>query len=56
MKKPIVDSWADIGDLRKWVGRYLTAADARHGGRINQFVSEGVNADGQKVLATYMQG
>ena len=54
VKKPLVDPFPDIGDLRKWVGSYLKDADVRHGGRIQQFVRESLGADAQTVLNAYM--
>jgi len=56
VRKVVRDPWADIGDLRAWVGNYLKQADGRHGGRISKFVAEGVSPEAQRVLATYMQG
>lgn len=54
IRKPIVDPFAEIQDLRKWVGQYLKAADGRHAGRIGQTV-QSLSPDAQKVLSAYMQ-
>ena len=55
IKRPLNDPWADITDLRKWVGQYLKSADTKHSGRITQFVESGLSEDGRKVLSAYMQ-
>ena len=55
IKKPLADPWANVTDLRKWVGQYLQAADRRHGGRIGRFVDEGLSPDAKSVLLGYMQ-
>lgn len=55
IKKPQQDPFEDIVDLRKWVGQYLTAANQRHGGRIEKAATEGLGPDAQKVLGAYMQ-
>jgi exportin-2 (importin alpha re-exporter) len=54
VKKPIQDPFAEVTDLRKWVGQYLKAADQRHGGRIGKVVNESLSPDAQKVLGAYM--
>ena len=55
IKKPFSDPWADVGDLRKWVGQYLGAADRKHSGRIGKFVNETLSPDAKQVLGAYMQ-
>jgi len=54
IKKTPFDPFADITDLRRWVGQYLKDADGRHGGRIGQTVS-GMAPDAQQALTSYMQ-
>jgi exportin-2 (importin alpha re-exporter) len=54
IRRPVSDPWADVTDLRKWVGQYLQVADKRHSGRIGKFVNEGLAEDAKKVLSTYM--
>ncbi|KAK5947920.1 importin-alpha export receptor [Knufia fluminis] len=54
IKKTPFDPFADITDLRKWVGQYLKDADGRHGGRIGQTVS-GMAPEAQQALTSYMQ-
>lgn len=49
------DPWPEVGpDLRLWVGKYLKAADVKHGGRISQFVQERLSDEAKTVLGTYM--
>lgn len=54
VKKPAADPWAEVTDLRKWVGQYLQAANARHNGQIAKFVG-GLSPEAQQVLQVYMQ-
>ena len=54
VKKPAPDPWAEITDLRKWVGEYLQAANSRNPGRVAEAVKS-LSADAQKVLQAYMQ-
>ena len=54
IKKTPFDPFADIPDLRRWVGQYLKDADGRHGGRIGQTVS-GMAPEAQQALTSYMQ-
>jgi exportin-2 (importin alpha re-exporter) len=53
VKKPASDPWAEVTDLRKWVGQYLQDANARHDGRIATFFG-GLSPEAQQVLQTYM--
>ena len=56
IRKPVVDPFSEIADLRKWVGQYLKAADSKHGGRIGQTMqSQGLGPDAKRVLEAYMQ-
>ena len=55
VKKPLVDPFPEIGDLRIWVGAYLKAANERHGGRVAKFVQQNLSPDAQRVLGGYMQ-
>ncbi|KAK5234030.1 importin-alpha export receptor [Exophiala xenobiotica] len=54
VRRPTSDPFAEVTDLRKWVGQYLKAADQRHGGRIGRVVNEGLSPDAKKVLNAYM--
>lgn len=54
IKKPLIDPWAEITDLRKWVGQYLQAANGRHSGRIASAVGN-LSPEAQQVLQAYMQ-
>lgn len=55
IKKPQVDLWPEIVDLRKWVGQYLKEADLRHDGRVGKMVQTTLGDDAKKVLDAYMQ-
>jgi exportin-2 (importin alpha re-exporter) len=54
VRRPTSDPFAEVTDLRKWVGQYLKAADQRHGARIGRVVNEGLSPDAKKVLNAYM--
>ena len=54
IKKPANDPWAEVTDLRKWVGQYLQAANVRHNGKIATLVG-GLTPEAQQVLGAYMQ-
>ncbi|KIX10382.1 uncharacterized protein Z518_01464 [Rhinocladiella mackenziei CBS 650.93] len=54
VRQPIHDPFADVTDLRKWVGQYLKTADQRHGGRIGKVVNESLSPDAKKILSAYM--
>lgn len=53
IRKPVPDPFADVTDLRKWVGEYLKAADGRHPGKIQQ-LGTGLSDDAKAVLQAYM--
>ncbi|KAH8821523.1 CAS/CSE protein [Xylogone sp. PMI_703] len=53
-KKLPRDDWPEVTDVKSWVGSYLKAADARHGGVIARYVSERLPPDAQSLLASYM--
>jgi len=55
IRRPLNDPFADITDLRKWVGQYLHSADQRHSGRIGKVAGEALSPDAKKVLTGYMQ-
>lgn len=54
VRPPVKDPFADVTDLRKWVGHYLKTADQQHGGRIGKTVNETLSDDAKKVLNAYM--
>lgn len=54
VRPPTKDPFADVTDLRAWVGQYLKGADQRHGGRIGKTVEETLSPDAKKVLGSYM--
>lgn len=53
-KKPPRDDWADIVDVKSWVGKTLKEADAKHQGRIGKMVQEKLTPEAQTVLMSYM--
>ena len=57
IRKPAVDPFPEVTDLRKWVGGYLKDANERYQGRIVQFVNgaASMTSDAKQVLAAYMQ-
>lgn len=55
IKRPTRDQWPEITDVKKWVGEYLRAADARHNGKVKSFAQERLSADAGPVFAGYMQ-
>jgi exportin-2 (importin alpha re-exporter) len=55
IKRPARDYWPEIRDVRRWVGEYLRAADARHKGRVTNFAQERLSPAAAPVLAAYMR-
>lgn len=55
IRRPPRDQWPEISDVKKWVGDYLRAADARHKGRLGAFAQERLSAEVGPVFAAYMQ-
>lgn len=55
-KRPNVDPYPEIGDVRAWVGTCLRQADAQGGGRIAEFIQQRLSPETQQALQTYMQG
>jgi len=49
------DQWPEITDVKRWVGGYLHEADARHAGRITQFIQARLTPEARTALQTYMQ-
>lgn len=55
--RPVVkDPFPQIDDVKRWVGQYLTQADARHGGRITSFISERLNDEARAALQSVLAG
>lgn len=54
-KKVPRDEWPEVADVKSWVGSYLKAADARHGGAIGSYASERLSPEAKGVLISYMQ-
>lgn len=55
VRRPPRDQWPEIADVKKWVGEYLRAADARHKGKIVAFAQERLSVEVGPVFAAYMQ-
>ncbi|KAH0543334.1 hypothetical protein FGG08_002290 [Glutinoglossum americanum] len=50
-KRPPKDPWPEVKDIKLWVGRQLTQADARTSGTINTFIRERLSPESrQKML------
>lgn len=54
-KKVPRDEWADVTDVKPWVGSYLKEADTRHGGAIAGYVNERLDPAAKGVLVSYMR-
>lgn len=54
-KKVPQDEWPDVTDVKSWVGSYLKAADARHGGAIGEYVHDRLSPEAKSVLGSYMR-
>jgi len=54
-KKLPRDDWPEVTDVKQWVGSYLKAADARHGGAIGGYANERLTDEAKTVLASYMR-
>jgi exportin-2 (importin alpha re-exporter) len=55
-KRPSLDPWPQVQDVKAWVGTTLREADQRHSGRVGQFVNEKLDAQGKAALQSVMQG
>lgn len=53
-KKPVRDPYPEASDVKVWVGQYLKDADARHNGRIGQFVQSRLNDQQRSALMAVM--
>lgn len=53
-KKLPRDEWPDVTDVKSWVGSYLKAADARHGGKIGGYANDRLSPEAKNVLVSYM--
>lgn len=55
-KRPPVDPFPEVQDVRAWVGKYLREADQRHQGRVAQFVQSKLDAGSKAALEGVMAG
>ncbi|KAF2878532.1 CAS/CSE protein [Massariosphaeria phaeospora] len=53
-KKPPLDLYPEIADVKAWVGQYLKDADRRHNGTIMRLVQERLTPEVKQALATYL--
>lgn len=53
-KKVPKDEWAEVTDVKSWVGSYLKEADGRQGGAIARYVNERLAPEAKNVLVSYM--
>lgn len=54
-KKVPRDEWPEVTNVKAWVGSYLKAADARHGGAIGGYANERLSPEAKTVLVSYMR-
>ena len=55
IKRPLRDAWAEITDVKTWVGAYLKEADKSHGGKISAFANERLSPESGQVFTAYMK-
>jgi len=55
-KRPARDPFPEIGDVKAWVGQYLSGADGRSGGRVSRYIQERLSPEAKGTLMSYMQG
>ena len=53
-KKAPDDLYPEITDVKKWVGDYLKEANARHNGRIAEYVEHRLSAEAKQALGALM--
>ncbi|KAJ6438573.1 chromosome segregation protein Cse1 [Purpureocillium lavendulum] len=49
------DDFPEVVDVTKWVKSYMVAANARHGGAIEGFISQRLPADQQEAIAQFIR-
>ena len=56
IRRPPMDYWPEIGDVKSWVRQHLQGANARQGGRIQTYANERLAQSPQvlSVFSTYM--
>jgi exportin-2 (importin alpha re-exporter) len=54
-KKPAKDPFAEITDVKVWVGEWLKDANQRHNGRVVALVDERLAPDVKRALAEYLR-
>ena len=54
-KKVATDPFPDISDVKAWVGQFLKEADARHHGRITQYIQDRLSDRSRQILIEYMR-
>ncbi|KAI9802017.1 MAG: hypothetical protein M1825_003073 [Sarcosagium campestre] len=53
-KRPSVDPWPEVTDVKVMVREYLREADGRHNGRINSIVQERLTDEVRNALSAYL--
>ncbi|KAI9728780.1 MAG: importin-alpha export receptor [Chrysothrix sp. TS-e1954] len=54
--RPVLrDPYPEVTDVKQWIGKYLRAADSRHGGRIGGFVNNRLNPDTKMAFMSYLE-
>lgn len=49
------DDFPDVVDVTKWVKEYMAAANQRHGGAIQGFISQRLSPEEQQAIVRYIQ-
>jgi len=52
-KAVVRDDFAEITDVKIWVGQYISMANQRHNGAIVRFISERLNEEERQAVAAY---
>lgn len=55
--RPVVkDPFPQVEDVKRWVGTYLTEADARNGGKITEYIRDRLNDEAKVALQSVLAG
>lgn len=53
-RRPVKDLFPEVGELKGWVGGYLTEAEKKTG-NVGKFVAERLSPEARDALVKYMQ-